>query len=127
MSDCEHDWKDTSVYEVPAKIREICIRCGSVRVGVLLESLNNMPPGEIEYIQRLPPWTTEKPSEQGVFWYKENGVPFLAVTTVVFLRDGSGSYVEARIEQMPWGLLPTRRQRVDELNGQWAGPLEPPV
>lgn len=70
-------------------------------------------------------WTTEHPAEQAAYWYKESGICYLALTTVVFHRAG-GSYMQATLMQIPWGLVSTRVCRVDALPGEWVGPLEVP-
>jgi hypothetical protein len=71
-------------------------------------------------------WTTEPPTVQGVFWYREDGLPYLALTTMVFRRGHAGSLLRVVLRQVPWGLVPDRECDADQLQGEWAGPLSPP-
>lgn len=93
-----------------------CLDCGARVTGSAYDAFHPRP---------VLAWTTEPPTQQAVYWYKENDIPYLALTTVVFCYGG-GSYVQVTLMQIPWGLVPMRISRVDELPGQWAGPLEVP-
>ena len=69
-------------------------------------------------------WTTDKPTEPGWYWYKfAEGPP-----SVVYALHPSGmSIVEVLYDQT--GLFcrhPDNDKSLIELDGHWAGPLEPP-
>jgi len=66
-------------------------------------------------------WTTEKPTQPGVYWFRfyPNHEP---VIVLVFVRAGiQGSELWLR-----HALPLIAESPVSDYNGQWAGPLEPP-
>jgi hypothetical protein len=71
-------------------------------------------------IARLQPtkWTTERPTQPGWYWHKttnDRSMIFLSILLVYDLENG-GPLVAGHEELKP----------VDQLGGQWAGPIEPP-
>ena len=58
-------------------------------------------------------WTTEKPTMPGWYWHKG---PFFE--PMIFLLDKDETGAMFLLEGGCW--------EFDELDGQWAGPLEPP-
>lgn len=160
---CEHEWKNVSVFEVPERIREACIKCSAQRVGVPLSSLNQIGPDNkrvqndfhqrelidalikcvdevgkntalLAYGSWIAPgermlreeftkilnvtgliWSADKPTKPGFYWFRENNELFRDELYMVEVRgDGTmwrSHYIEEEIMT----------------EGQWAGPLEPPV
>lgn len=132
MSDCEHEWKDCSVHESPARLRETCIKCGAMRVGQLLSSLK-AEPGSIVYVPQLLGWKTEKPTKKGFYWYRTHDrdiEPIVVMVEADGTVDMPGCSESLYISRQPWM---SDDRWSDELRkfpceeGQWFGPLEPPV
>ena len=59
-------------------------------------------------------WTTDKPLRKGFYWYRcvEPEYGYIGDSLVVWVSESLA------IEQGGW--------HVSELDGEWAGPLEPP-
>lgn len=67
-------------------------------------------------------WTTEKPTKEGWYWYRQyrnNGIR-------------KGSFYPPRIAEVEAGLMIWEFMTEDaytnviDLNGQWSGPIQPP-
>jgi hypothetical protein len=72
-------------------------------------------------------WTEEKPTQEGVYWFRgligdaatSKVHDFASEPTVVKIHD-NGSALYAKIPGEDWWPL------IDTANGLWAGPIEPP-
>ena len=61
-------------------------------------------------------WTTEKPTQSGYYWWREPGLPLMAVVVQVDVEAdtvySSGTDADASLDKM--------------VEGEWFGPLESP-
>ena len=58
-------------------------------------------------------WTRSRPTEPGAYWYQDSYIPPCVV------------YVNFGMVVAEWGQLYPRK--IDDLDGQWCGPLEVPT
>jgi hypothetical protein len=73
-------------------------------------------------------WTTDKPTKPGVYWYRKNraSVSNVELCCVQYVRYPGQRHqtIESVFHVTKFGR--TKYWSINEFDGEWAGPIEPP-
>lgn len=125
MNGCRHEWADVSVDLSGDQCMFSCLHCGKrleagpltsavitaeQQLGVESEPTGSEPPERT--------WSTEKPTHTGWYWYRRDpaGVPILFYSGTVWDHLVDFSDLSE----------PVAFTKEHLLEGEWAGPQEPP-
>lgn len=103
MSECQHRWVDVTVYEVPERARYLCMNCRDKWEG--------------------------EPTKPGWYWFREHWKGQIGSPRIVHVRSENGILIVDRtwLDVYDNGQLVCASQELKKLDGEWAGPLEPPA
>ena len=125
MSDCQHEWAFVSKDLSDDQGVFSCLHCGKrfeagpLTSAVIMAEQQLGLTNKIELADLSDTWTTDKPTQTGWYWYRKDpaGVPILFYSGTVWdhVVDFAGLNE------------PVAFAKDHLLEGEWAGPLEPPV
>ena len=119
QSTCPHRWIDISIYEVPERARYVCMNCRAQWEG---------EPGKCPCHpeEKRSAWATEKPTKPGIYWWKSGDrIEAVRIRWWIGYERRDSEFDRLRVYRFEYDDY--MAENIEQMAGEWAGPLEPPA